>query len=164
MRQPLAASSWQFDAGSDHPRVSLESRSQVAALIIEVDGFRPGELVACDREAKRHLSAACKQVRRSVGRDLNPFALNLDAFGNPNALSVAVARATVAGIRVGLLHRAVAVECVHVKGKRRIRILNHPDANDGIWRSARLWTGGATGERRGECGNDDCGNLQIQPL
>src|SRR5579863_129923 len=65
-------------------------------------------------------------MRGAVRYDLDPLASDSPAVRHPNALAVAVAAMRVAGVRIRLLHGAVAIEDIHMVWKRRVGVLDKP--------------------------------------
>ena len=69
-------------------------------------------------------------VASSISRDFYPFSFDPIACDNPDTLAIAVTGFCIAGIRIGLLHRSVRVEDVHVKWERRSSIVDDPGSGD----------------------------------
>ncbi len=103
----------QSDAAAFHIRRE-RSVDQLAAEIEKTTGRSAGETVAMDQEVERDFSAAEKGVRCTISGYLDKLAFDAVALFNPDPFAITVTRAGIAGVGVGLLHRAVGIEDIHV--------------------------------------------------
>lgn len=53
----------------------------------------------------------------------------------PKPLAVAVTGVRIPSIWIRLLHRTVGIKDIHVVRERRVRILNNPGSNNGVWKA-----------------------------
>jgi hypothetical protein len=105
---------------------------ELSVWIIKAGTESTGEGVACDLDIERKFAAADEFVSCAIGGDLHPLAADAAAVSDPDAFAVAVTRGGVASVGVGLLHRPVGVEYIHVLMEGRAGILNNPGSYNGI--------------------------------
>lgn len=99
-------------------------------FVVKAETLGSDEPVAGDGQFEGNFAKSNELVRLPISDDLNPLPSNVFARLDPNALAIAIASFGIASVGIGLLHRPVSVENVHVIWKRGSFVPDDPRSDN----------------------------------